>query len=198
LTTLLVPRRIVLAKLLAALRVSTVLTFLLTEQILLAYILLPELARRFWTLLVFFLIIAMTCLATTTIGLLCSSLARRTATAIVITYLSLLTLFALPIGVAWYLQGLDVLSPEQLSAITVTSPYSAALSVPVQLQPSPHDQPGERTFDSALPTPIPFANGLGLPVWGVFLLIYPPICAILFGITCLIFRIRWWSAAESV
>ena len=36
LTTLLRPGRIVLAKLLAALRVSTVLTFLLTEQLLLA------------------------------------------------------------------------------------------------------------------------------------------------------------------
>ena len=43
LTTLLRPGKIVLAKLLAALRVSTVLTFLLTEQFLLAYVLLPEL-----------------------------------------------------------------------------------------------------------------------------------------------------------
>src|SRR4029453_9763913 len=48
LTTLLRPGKIVLAKLMAALRVSTVLTFLLTEQILLAYILLPELRNRFW------------------------------------------------------------------------------------------------------------------------------------------------------
>ena len=43
LTTLLRPGKIVFAKLLAALRVSTVLTFLLTEQLLLAYFLLPEL-----------------------------------------------------------------------------------------------------------------------------------------------------------
>ncbi len=76
LTTLLRPGRIVLAKLLAALRVSTVLTFLLTEQILLAYILLPELRDRFWTLVVYLAIIAVTCLATSTIGLLCSSLAQ--------------------------------------------------------------------------------------------------------------------------
>ena len=54
LTTLLRPGQIVLAKLVAALRVSTVLTFLLTEQLLLAYILLPELHRRFWTLFAFF------------------------------------------------------------------------------------------------------------------------------------------------
>src|SRR5215831_2592148 len=79
LTTLLRPGKIVAAKLLAALRVSTVLTFLLTEQLLLAYFLLPELRTRFWTLIVFLLIIAVTCLATTTIGLLCSAMSRRTA-----------------------------------------------------------------------------------------------------------------------
>src|SRR5262245_5686833 len=78
LTTLLRPAQIVAAKLLAALRVSTVLTFLLTEQILLAYLLLPELRNRFWTLMVFLLIIAVTCLATSSIGLMCSALARRT------------------------------------------------------------------------------------------------------------------------
>src|ERR1700761_2197172 len=89
LTTLLRPARIVLAKLLAALRVSTVLTFLLTEQILLAYILLPELRQRFWTLLVFLLIIVTTCMATSTIGLMCSSLGRRTSTAMASTYLTL-------------------------------------------------------------------------------------------------------------
>src|SRR5438309_324908 len=53
LTTLLTPGRIVLAKLIAALRVSTVLTFLLTEQLLLAYFLLKELRDRIWTLVVF-------------------------------------------------------------------------------------------------------------------------------------------------
>src|SRR5215471_11192479 len=78
LSILLRPGKIVFAKLLAALRVSTVLTFLLTEQILLAYFLLPELRYRIWTLVVFLTIIAVTCLATSTIGLMCSSLARRT------------------------------------------------------------------------------------------------------------------------
>ena len=45
LTTLLGPGKIVFAKLLAALRVSTVLTFLLTEQLLLAYVLLARAAQ---------------------------------------------------------------------------------------------------------------------------------------------------------
>ena len=127
LTTLLGPGKIVLAKLLAALRVSTVLTFLLTEQLLLAYVLLPELRNRYWTLIIFFLIIATTCMATSTIGLMCSALARRTATAMVMTYLTLLVLFVLPMGVQYYLQGISSVSESQLAALTVTSPFSARL-----------------------------------------------------------------------
>ena len=72
---------------------------------LLAYFLLRELRDRFWTLLVFLLIIATTCLATTTIGLLCSALSRRTSVAIVLTYMTLLVLFVGPVGLGWYLQG---------------------------------------------------------------------------------------------
>src|SRR3954471_17242578 len=131
LTTLLRPGQIVGAKLLAALRVSTVLTFLLTEQILLAYILLRELRERIWTLGVFLAIIAVTCLATTTIGLLCSSLARRTSVALVVTYLTLLILFAGPVGLGWYLRDFTSISPEGLAALTVTSPFSAAFSIPM-------------------------------------------------------------------
>jgi hypothetical protein len=80
----------------------------------------------------------------------------------------------------------------------MTSPYSAALSVPIHVHSSSHDSMSDRTPEATPPTWIPFVSGFELPVWGAFLLIYPPICLILFGITCLIFRIRWWSAAESV
>jgi ABC-type transport system involved in multi-copper enzyme maturation permease subunit len=192
LTTLLRPGKIVGAKLLAALRVSTVLTFLLTEQLLLAYVLLPELRNRFWTLIVYLLIIAVTCLATSTIGLMCSALARRTPAAMVMTYLTLLALFVVPIGVEWYLKGIASVSDVQLAAFTVTSPFSAALSVPMhtarndiwvnqQLQVS----------DSVL---LPVAHSLRLPVWAIFLAMYPPLCLALFGVTYLAFRWRWWRS----
>ena len=138
-----------MAKLVAALRVSTVLTFLLTEQLLLAYILLPELRYRFWTLLVFLLIIATTCLATSSVGLMCSALVRRTSTAMVLTYLTLLVLFVLPMGLSWYLEGIASVTPEQLAAITVTSPFSAALSVPM------HTTRSDTWTTSRSPSPIP-------------------------------------------
>ncbi len=192
LTTLLTPGKIVGAKLLAALRVSTVLTFLLTEQLLLAYVLLQELRNRFWTLLVFLLIIATTCLVTSTIGLMCSALARRTATAMVLTYLTLLALFVLPLGVEWYLQGTDWLDDKKRAMLTVTSPFSAALSVPM------HTLRGEAIGNQPLAVSesilIPITRSIRLPIWLIFLGIYPLVSALFFWITYLAFRWRWWRA----
>jgi ABC-type transport system involved in multi-copper enzyme maturation permease subunit len=192
LTTLLRPGHIVFAKLLAALRVSTVLTFLLTEQILLAYVLLPELRNRFWTLAVYLLIIATTCMATSTIGLMCSSLARRTATAMIMTYLTLLVLFVLPIGLKGYLQMLPKITSEQLAALTVTSPFSAALSVPMHTTRNDSwiNQP-LAVSDQVL---IPITKNIRLPVYLVFLCIYPVIALGFYSVAYLAFRWRWWRA----
>jgi ABC-type transport system involved in multi-copper enzyme maturation permease subunit len=192
LTTLLGPGKIVIAKLLAALRVSTVLTFLLTEQLFLAYILLPELRHRFWTLVVFLLIIATTCLATSTIGLMCSALARRTATAMVMTYLTLLVLFVLPMGVQWYLQGIASVTEEQLAALTVTSPFSAALGVPMHT--SRNEAWINQQITIADPILVPITHNIRMPVWAIFLCLYPPLGLGFFGVTYLAFRWRWWRA----
>jgi len=198
LTTLLTPGRIVLAKLVAALRVSTVLTFLLTEQLLLAYILLPELRYRVWTLLIFLVIIAITCLATSSVGLMCSALVRRTSTAMVLTYLTLLVLFVLPMGLSWYLEGIgqeQSFTPERLASITITSPFSAALSVPM------HTSRIENWTGQSLNVPPPvmvqLTRNLALPVWAIFLAIYPPLSLVFFGITYLAFRWRWWKAGDA-
>jgi ABC-type transport system involved in multi-copper enzyme maturation permease subunit len=193
LTTLLRPGKIVVAKLLAALRVSTVLTFLLTEQLLLAYFLLPELRYRFWTLLVYLLIIATTCLATSTIGLMCSALSRRTSVAMVTTYMTLLVLFVGPVGLGWYLEGFETISEERLAGLTITSPYSAALSVPMHLYRGTANYSTE-TVQIAPEVLVPVTPWLQLPVWAIFLAIYPPLCVLLFGMTYLAFRVRWWKA----
>ncbi len=196
LTTLLRPGQIVLAKLVAALRVSTVLTFLLTEQLILAYILLPELHRRIWTLFAFFLIIATTCLATTTIGLLCSALSRKTSVAMVVTYMTLLVFFVGPVGLSWYLQGFDWISEERLATLRITSPFSAALSIPIRPGPERLMSPGD-TSATRGPQMAELA-GLKFPVWAGFLLVYPPLCLVLFAVTYLAFRWRWWRASNSL
>jgi ABC-type transport system involved in multi-copper enzyme maturation permease subunit len=198
LTTLLTPGRIVLAKLIAALRVSTVLTFLLTEQLLLAYVLLPELRYRFWTLLVFLLIIATTCLATSSIGMMCSALVRKTSTAMILTYMTLLALFVLPMGLSWYLEGMTeerLISKEQLAAITVTSPFSSALYVPMHT--SRIENWTGQTLSVAPTVMIPLSKNFALPAWAAFLVIYPPLSLVFIGIAYLGFRWRWWKASDS-
>ena len=193
LTTLLRPGTIVFAKLMAALRVSTVLTFLLTEQLFLAYFLLPELRNRFWTLIIFLLIIATTCLATSTIGLLCSALSRKTSVAMVTTYMTLLALFVGPVGLGWYLQSFESVSEQKLAALSITSPFSAALSVPMHVNRTVTGYASD-AINVVETTPVRFAPGLNLPVWAVFLGLYPPLCCVLFGVTYLAFRWRWWRA----
>jgi ABC-type transport system involved in multi-copper enzyme maturation permease subunit len=193
LTTLLTPNRILIAKLLASLRVSTVLTFLLTEQLLLAYLLIDELRNAWWTLPIQLLIIAASCLITTTTGLFCSSLARRTATAMVLTYLMLLVLFVAPLGARSFLRDFTAWPESRLAALTVTSPYAAAVSVEKVVGTFVDGTSSTRVRGPAEPV-----AGLGWPVWVVFLALTIPLCAILYGLTYLVFRYRWWRAGNSI
>jgi ABC-type transport system involved in multi-copper enzyme maturation permease subunit len=198
LTTLLTPWRIVLAKLIAALRVSTVLTFLLTEQLLLAYVLLPELRYRVWTLVVFLVIIATTCMATSSVGLMCSALARRTSAAMIMTYLTLLALFVLPMGFSWYLEGIvqeQSLTQERLASITITSPFSAALSVPMHTSRIENFTGQSLRVEPAVL--ISLGRGVALPVWAIFLAIYPPLSLFFLGVSYVAFRWRWWKAGDA-
>lgn len=196
LTTLLTPGKIVWAKLLAALRVSTVLTLLLTEQLLLAYGLMPELRQVFWGLFIFLAIIVATCLVTTSVGLLCSAMARRTSTALVLTYLTLLGLFAGPIGLSRYLQlTMPGHGEAQFSVLGVASPFAAAFSVPLP-------RTGEGLFGATASdgqiTPPVMVPGLGVPLWAAFLAVATLFSAASVGLTYLAFRWRWWKAGNTL
>ena len=198
LTTLLGPGRIVWAKLVAALRVSTVLTFLLTEQIFLAYALIPELRTRFWTMFVFLAIIAMTCLVTTSVGLFCSSIVRRTSVAMVMTYMTLLVLFVGPVGVGRFLQGFTDIPEEKLAALTITSPFSASFSVPLPTKQGVSNEPTAAVGTvSQFPT-LKVYRGISAPVWGIYLVLAPIISLALYVATYLAFRWRWWRAGLTV
>jgi hypothetical protein len=40
-------------------------------------------------------------------------------------------------------------------------------------------------------------SSLSLPAWSVFLLIYPPLSLLFFGVAYVAFRYRWWKAGDS-
>ena len=41
---------------------------------------------------------------------------------------------------------------------------------------------------------IPVASSIRLPVWAIFLLIYPPLSLVFFWVTYAAFRWRWWCS----
>jgi hypothetical protein len=110
----------------------------------------------------------------------------------VLTYLTLLVLFVVPVGLQRYFAGISSVTTEQLAALTITSPFSAALGVPM------HSTRSESWTNQPLavadPVLIPIAGRVALPVWAIFLCLYPPLCLTFLGVTYLAFRWRWWRA----
>jgi ABC-type transport system involved in multi-copper enzyme maturation permease subunit len=194
LTTLLTPGRILWAKLVAASRVSTVLTFLLTEQIVLAYLLIPELRDRWWNFFIYIAIIAVTCVVTSSVGLLCSALVRRTSTAMVLTYLVLLGLFLGPIVLTRFIglrEGMGEQQQRLLQLTWATSPYAAALDVPLGIERSL----GNTRDVAASGAPLPI---IGIPLWAAFLAFNALLCPVLYVLTYQVFRYKWWKAGTTI
>jgi hypothetical protein len=47
------------------------------------------------------------------------------------------------------------------------------------------------------PILVPLTKSFGLPVWTIFLLLYPPLSFVFLVIGYLGFRWRWWKAGDS-
>ena len=72
------------------------------------------------------------------------------------------------------------MSYSEIEALTITSPYSAAFSIPMRPSQLSLSTAGDAAAISLKQTLIP---GLGLPVWAAFLLLYPILAVILYGAT---------------
>jgi ABC-type transport system involved in multi-copper enzyme maturation permease subunit len=183
LTTLLRPWQIMAAKWFSALRVSTVLTLLLTEQMLLGFLLVDDLRANFLAFFAYMGIILVTCLTTTTLGLFCSMICKRSSGATILTYAVLLVLFIGPLGVLSFLTAFTQIPYADMAAWAVTSPYAAAVSVPLQMV--------DASARSA-------TTGLAGSLWIVFLVAYPIVDLFLLACLTLLFRLRWRATAARV
>ena len=125
----------------------------------------------FW----FVAIIGTTCLITTLLSLFCSVLFRKTTAALIGSYLVILTLFGGPVAARPLLQ-ITALTDDQIAKYSISSPLSAAFSIPVH----PKDETG--TTSSSLP---------GFPVHLGFFSFYAPFCPVLYLLTHLLFQKRW-------
>jgi ABC-type transport system involved in multi-copper enzyme maturation permease subunit len=187
LTTLIQPGQIIIAKLISALRVSTVLTLLLTQHIVLAYVMVDDLRGNFLSMFLFFAIILATCLLTSTIGLFCSVLCRKTSAAMILTYLIMLALFLGPLGVKQFLQPFTNLTDAQISRFTVTSPFAAIFSVPLHFR--------DGTSSTRI---ISSGGGTGglLHVDWIYLGFALGLSIVLLILMDVLFRLRWRAASQ--
>lgn len=132
LTTTISTKQILFGKLISGYRVAAVLTAFLMFPMFLSWIN-PEVARNWLAMLVFVVIIFFASVFNSVLSLFISALVRKTSTSLMLSYLTLLALYLLPIAV-YFLATSSNQDPsfvERLRFIGVTSPMMAAESVPM-------------------------------------------------------------------
>lgn len=183
LTTTLSPWHVFSGKFLASLRISGVLTSFLVWPLLFAWSLPPW---SYWndtvTMIGYLMIIFVTCVTTTTVGVFCSMFFRRAILSVVPAYLVLALLYVLPIALEWLADwaaaGHERASPA--GYLQFLSPFAAAFSLPVTAGSDIISGKGAVDLWSATAT--------------AFLVFYVLLDTTLIWITARVFRARWWLA----
>ena len=135
LTTIITPWQILWGKLVAGLRVSSVLTSFLLWPVLLACIMVQSYWTNLHSVAAYLAIVAVTCLTTAMTALFCSVILRKTSTSLMTTYLLILILFCLPLAIQFFAEGILVnWSSPELQWVGLTSPFAAAFAVPLDME----------------------------------------------------------------
>jgi ABC-type transport system involved in multi-copper enzyme maturation permease subunit len=132
LTTLLSPAQILWGKFIAGFRVSGVLTLFLLWPVLLACLLVSEYWNCLTTVLQAVLVLAITCLTTALVALFCSVLFRRTSISMMVSYIAILALFAVPVAAEVFAHTLYPTSPvtAAIDRCAPLSPISTLFRLP--------------------------------------------------------------------
>ncbi|MEQ8846148.1 ABC transporter permease subunit [Botrimarina sp.] len=141
LTTLITPWQILWGKLLAGLRVSTVLTSFLMWPVLLACLMPLYWTESAWNLVTmagYFLIVALSCVTTSLTGLLCSTLYSKTSTSLMATYLAIITLYLAPLAARYFADTFyqGTAAAGLVTAAGAVSPFIAAFALPLDIESS--------------------------------------------------------------
>ena len=136
LTTTISPMEILLGKLLAGLRVSSVLTLFLVWPVLLACLMVSYYWNNLLGMGAYLLIILMCCGTTATLALFCSVVFRKTAHSLMTTYLIIIVLFCLPLAADFFAK---TFFPKHgagpiIEKFGMTSPFAASFHVPRYLE----------------------------------------------------------------
>ena len=180
LTTIITPWQILWGKLLAGLRISSVLTLFLVWPVLLACVMVAS----FWPNLAavgsYLLIILLTCVTTAMIALFCSVIFRKTSVSLMTTYLIIGTLFFAPVAASFFADTFfqDDPGTQIVKATGFTSPFSATFNVPL-------DTEQKVTSDFNKP---PLGNWPLVGAYGIFTV---GLNVVLLGLMMWLFNTRW-------
>lgn len=192
LTTNLSPWKILSAKLISGLRVSSVLTGFLYWPVILACIMIPAFWRNITVAGGYVVIAVIACLTTSMVALTASTLMNKTSHALLATYVALGTLFILPLGLDGFAQTFLAKDVQSVtSELAIVSPFEAARRQPFfdgSVNEAYLQGTGRDFRRNALGVPVELRAWIPLIkhalVWGA-------INSVLFGIMLQAFRVRW-------
>ncbi len=134
LTTLITPWQMLWGKLLSGFRVSSVLTSFLMWPVFLACIMPLDYWSNLPTMGGYFLIVGLTCVTTSMTALFCSTLFRRSATALMASYGIIATLFLAPSAAQAFVQTFarGTAADGAIEWLQAMSPFAAAFNLPLE------------------------------------------------------------------
>ncbi len=134
LVTTLSPWQIIWGKLLAGLRVSSVLTSFLLWPLLLAALMVSYYWSHLPTLFGYVVLLMVTCLTTAMLALFCSVLFQKTSVSMMASYLLIIALFTLPPALQYFAERFypQTSAAEWVDWSTFISPFSTAFALPLQ------------------------------------------------------------------
>ena len=132
LTTTISPWEILWGKLIAGLRVSSVLTMLLLWPAALACVMVPTHWGNLAASATWLFIVLLTCLTTAMTALFCSVVFRKTSLSMMASYLVIAVLFCVPLATTFFAQSFfpEEPSAEAIQVLGITSPLATIFEVP--------------------------------------------------------------------
>ena len=134
LTTTITPWQILWGKLIAGLRVSSVLTMFLLWPVLLACLMVSQYWPNLHSVAAYLGIVLSTCLTTAMVALFCSVVFRKTSLSLMISYLIIIVLFCVPLAISYFAVSFYDSDVAKMAEWTgVTSPFAAAQAIPLDM-----------------------------------------------------------------
>ena len=182
LTTIITPWQILWGKLVAGLRVSSVLTSFLLWPVVLACLMPLPFWHHLGTMAGYVLIVGLTCVITAVTALFCSTVFQKSSTSLIATYLIIVVMFMAPVAVKFFAQTFYKGTPAADIADTagVMSPFSATFALPLNIEDD-----DARSASSTLPASSDLRVFFGFILWAI---VYSSALILLM---MRLFQVRW-------